>query len=160
METDRLPEDAPPREREKAAANRRVQRALERMHERRLEFLQALQTGQPSTDLSLRFQSSIVGASEELRPWRHRAGGEWEEAGPEGTRSFLDELPVRTAADTVETKESVGFGREKTVEKTRPQLLPEPLLLRLSHDIDDIAREIGFQPGPERDPDPVDGGRI
>jgi len=147
-------------QREKNATSRRVQRKITEMHERRAEFIRALQAGTPQTATILAFQTSLVELTEVLRPFRDRAEHRWAQAGPDGFEDLLDRLPTMTAATTTTQVETVGFGRRKRVTREEPQTLTDEMLLVLSHDLDDIAREIGFESEPDQEADRVHGGDI
>jgi hypothetical protein len=146
--------------REKTATSRRIQTKITEMHERRAEFLRALQAGTPQTATILGFQTSLVELSEALRPFRDQADGRWQQAGPDGFEGLLDRLPTLAAATTTTGVETVGFGRRKRVTREEPQTLDDQTLLTLSRDLDEIAREIGFETEPEQPSERVHGGDI
>jgi hypothetical protein len=148
------------RRREKTATSRRVQTKITEMHERRADFLRSLQAGSPQTTTILAFQTSLVELAEALRPFRDQADHRWQTAGPDGFEDLLDRLPTLTAATTTTGIETVGFGRKKRVTREEPQTLDDQTLLTLSHDLDDIAREIGFETEPEQSADNVHGGAL
>jgi len=158
--------ESPPKEeqgdrrREKTATSRRVQSKITEMHDRRAEFLRSLQAGSPQMTTVLAFQTSLVELAETLRPFRDQAEHRWQQAGPEGFEDLLDQLATLTAATTKSDVETVGFGRVKQVTREEPQTLNDQTLLTLSHDLDDIAREIGFETEPEQANDRIHGGEL
>jgi hypothetical protein len=158
--TEPTPDEDGNRRREKTATSRRVQTKITEMHDRRAEFIRVLQAGTPQTATILAFQTSLVELSEELRPFRDQAEHRWAQAGPEKFEGLLDRLPTMTAATTTTRIETVGFGRRKRVTREEPQTLTDETLLTLSHDLDDIAREIGFETEPEQANDRVHGGDL
>jgi hypothetical protein len=159
-ETRQPPEDDNGRSREKSATSRRVQTKITEMHQRRAAFIRTLQTGEPDTRATLEFQTAVLELSETLRPFRGRAEHHWSTAGPDGYERMLDRLPELTRAKPVTEVETVGFGRTKRVTREQPQTLPVMHLLDLSHDLDDIAREMGFEVEPEQATDRLHGGDL
>lgn len=140
------------------ATNERVQRALTAMHRYRSEFQQARQLGPVDDGLHLAFQSRVVETHDALRPYRESVAEQWDEATEwdEG----LSVLPKAVAARPSRTVQSQGFGRQTVDVEYRPQLLNEEHLLSISYELDEIAREIGFEPEPEQEIENVDGGMI
>lgn len=145
-------------DRNQRATNERVQTALTSMQRYRSEFQQARQLGQPDDGLHLAFQASIVESHDALRPYKDQASEKWNEA----TRwdDGLDLLPKAVAARPTEEVKSKGFGRQVVETDYRPQLLAETHLLEISYEIDEIAREMGFEVVPETPERNVDGGVV
>jgi hypothetical protein len=150
------PEEGGP-EREKSATSRRVQECITEMHEHRAVFLRARQAGRVSQRLTLQFQTRVVELVEALRPFRDQTS-KWSAAGPEGYEDLLNNLPKYTTAKEVEEIREVGFGRVRRETRKEPRTLPAQTLIELSHDLDDIANQVGFEPAPDTSGDPVDGG--
>lgn len=139
------------------ATNERVQRALTEMQQRRREFQDARQVGQPGDRLHLSFQSVILEVHDVLRPYRGDVAEEWREA----TRwdDGLEALPKAVGARPVREVRETGIGRETVELEYRPQLLRPTHLLEISYELDEIAKELGFETQPERElPDIQDGG--
>jgi len=146
-------------EREKSATSRRVQDCITEMHEYRAAFLRSLQAGRESQRLTLKFQARVVELTEALRPFQDETSM-WSRAGPERYDSLLDALPELVEATEVEEIREVGFGRVKRETRKKPRTLSAQTLIELSHDLDDIANQVGFEPAPDTSgdsihPDPV-----
>jgi hypothetical protein len=140
------------------ATNERVQRALTTMAERRRDFQEARQLGAVDDSLHLLFQSSIVEVHDALRPFKGSVSRQWREAAR--WKKGLKALPKAVAARPQRRVKTVGFGRETVETEYQPQLLREDHLLEMSYELDEIAREIGFETEPGDEEQDQDGGVI
>jgi len=140
------------------ATNERVQKTLTAMHRYRGEFQQARQLGPVDDGLHLAFQSRVLEAHDALRPYRGSVADQWREATE--WEKGLSALPRAVAARPRQTVQSQGFGRTTVDVEYAPQLLAEEHLLSISYELDEIAREIGFEPEPATEPEDLDGGMI
>lgn len=123
-------------------ADRRVQDALDELHHCRAEFRRSLQLGSITESMHLRFQQAALDVHDELRPYRDDVEDEWQEATPyEGGLAVLPGLAGRT---TTEQSVTMQNGVPQTDASTRPVPIQPRVLLEISHDLDDIAAELGF----------------
>lgn len=123
-------------------AERRVQDALDGLHQQRAEFRRALRLNQISRRMHLRFEQAVLDVYEELLPYRDEVEEEWVDA--MDLDSGLDALPelaarTRSASDVV-----VQNGVPQRTVSTEPVMIPPQTLLTASYELDGVADELGF----------------
>jgi len=143
------------------ATTRRVQDSLDGMHRERQRFNRARATGTLDVEGRLAMQNAVIDVYEELAPFKHRIEDDaWADA-VEFKHGEDDEsapLPDAVAARVVTRTREVGFGRVQTDTEHEPVLVDPADLHDMSEDLDEIAREMGFEPGPDKTVEDVDGG--
>jgi len=163
------------------ATARRIQNALSEMHELRQQFQAERQSGQIDRRTRLGLQAAVLACHDEIRPYRRRARELWQEPLPSARRELesedadrddldpeeqpdwsygLDELSRHLQPKTQERSVQTGMGRSRVEESARPPRLPAHQLIEISYRIDEVAREIGFSPAPDRQTRDIDGGII
>jgi hypothetical protein len=164
------------------ATARRVQRALTEMHELRQQFQAERQSGQIDRRTRLKLQAAVIAVHDEIRPYRRRADELWREPLPSARRELeamdeetqegldpdeypdwsfgLDELSRHLQPERQQQRVSAGMGRARVETSTRPTHLPAAELIEVSYRIDEVAREMGFSPAPDRKTRDIDGGII
>lgn len=143
-----------------AAVQQRVQQAITEMHEWRRRFQDERQLGEVSEMVHLSFQASLLGVYDALHPYKHRCDSEvWADATP-WEKTELDKLPYLVQAKQTQHVASKGLGRMELVSEYEPGKLRVGELLQLSYGLDDVAREIGFEPPPPQYKEDVSGGEI
>lgn len=140
------------------ATNERVQEAITAMHAARSDFQLSRQLGDVDDRDLLLFQASVVNLHDALRPFRHDVRELWDSA----TRweQGLDALPTVVVSEPVEKVKTVGLGHQVVEEERQPVLLEESHVLQISYELEEIAREAGFEREPETSKPDTHGGTI
>lgn len=164
------------------ATARRVQSALSDMHEYRQQFQAERQAGDISPRTRLGFQAAVLACHDEIRPYRRRAKELWRDPFPSARRQLdamdsdkretldvaeypdwsfgLDELSEQLQPEQGRRQIESGMGRTRVEQAAQPPRLPDRQLIECSYRIDELAREMGFAPPPERTVNDLDGGTI
>lgn len=125
------------------AYSRTLQGAIERMHKRRSEMIQAkIARGGPDEATHIRFEEAVLTMFYELRPFaidHPQAGSDWAESGVESLPQICGRVE-----ETEKTDFSGGFATYDTnveIKHAEPSTL-----LEASEIMDKIAHKLGFAP--------------
>lgn len=134
----------------------RIQSALDELHTRRKHFQDRRALGDVSERDKLLFGAAILSVFDEIRPFRHRVAERWTD--PDHLTRPLDELPDRMQMH--ERERTTRRGAQYRVESELVLPAGPTELLRASYELDDLAHELGFEPGVEEREQLVDDEHI
>jgi len=139
------PADKPFSNQHESRTAKRIQDALDGMHSRRKEFQDRRAMGDVEERDKLVFAASLLWVFDELRPFRGDVRGRWGD--PDHVEFPLDELPEKVGM--VQRERVVSRGYRDTIETQMVVPTPAATILAVSYELDDLAHELGFEPGVE-----------
>jgi len=134
----------------------RIQTALDEMHSRRKEVQDRRAMGSVAEEDKLLFGAAVLSVFDELRPFRERVEDRWDD--PNHLSYSLERLPGEIQMQ--EREQTVRRGARARVEQELFMPVPTTELLRASYELDDLAHELGFEPGVEEGDEYIDEGGL
>jgi len=134
----------------------RIQSALDAMHTRRQQFQDRRALGDVGERDKLLFGAAVLSVFAAIRPFRYRVEDRWHD--PDHLSESLERLPRRIQMREDEREVRRGGRYQMESELVLPASAAE--LLGASYELDDLAHELGFEPGVEEREQLVDDDHI